>query len=71
VTIGLSLFLNRTIVGKALRASAINLNGAELVALISRNSGFSVLDLQAPWRPDRIVITPITFTGYEIGILTD
>ena len=71
VTVGLSLFLNRTIVGKALRASAINLNGAELVGIDIRKFRLLCFGLAGGLGAvTGIVITPITFTGYEIGILT-
>lgn len=71
VTIGLSLFLNRTIVGKALRASAINLNGAELVGIDIKKFRLLCFGLAGGLGAlTGIVITPITFTGYEIGILT-
>jgi branched-chain amino acid transport system permease protein len=71
VTVGLSLFLNRTIVGKALRASAINLTGAELVGIDIRKFRLLCFGLAGGLGAvTGIVITPITFTGYEIGILT-
>ena len=71
VTIGLSLFLNRTIFGKALRASAINLTGARLMGIdISRFRLFCFGLAGGLGAITGIVITPITFTGYGIGMLT-
>jgi branched-chain amino acid transport system permease protein len=71
VTIGLSLFLNRTLFGKALRASAVNLTGASLMGIdISRFRLFCFGLAGGLGAITGIVITPITFTGYEVGILT-
>jgi branched-chain amino acid transport system permease protein len=71
VTIGLSLFLNRTIFGKALRASAVNPTGARLMGIdISRFRLFCFGLAGGLGAITGIVITPITFTGYGIGMLT-
>ena len=71
VTIGLSLFLNRTLFGKALRASAVNLTGASLMGIdISKFRLFCFGLAGALGAITGIVITPITFTGYETGMLT-
>jgi branched-chain amino acid transport system permease protein len=71
VTIGLSLFLNRTLFGKALRASAVNLTGASLMGIdISRFRLFCFGLAGGLGAITGIVITPITFTGYEVGMLT-
>jgi branched-chain amino acid transport system permease protein len=71
VTIGLSLFLNRTLFGKALRASAVNLTGASLMGIdISRFRLFCFGLAGGLGAVTGIVITPITFTGYETGMLT-
>jgi branched-chain amino acid transport system permease protein len=70
VTIGLSLFLNRTIFGKALRASAINLTAARLVGIDINKFRLFCFGLAGGLGAiTGIVITPITFTGYEIGLL--
>ena len=71
VTVGLSLFLNRTLFGKALRASAVNLTGASLMGIdISRFRLFCFGLAGGLGALTGIVITPITFTGYETGMLT-
>ena len=71
VTLGLSLFLNRTLFGKALRASAINVTGASLMGIdISRFRFFCFGLAGGLGALTGIVITPITFTGYEVGMLT-
>jgi branched-chain amino acid transport system permease protein len=70
VTVGLSLFLNRTLFGKALRASAVNLTGATLVGIdISRVRLLCFCLAGGLGAITGIVITPITFTGYEVGLL--
>jgi branched-chain amino acid transport system permease protein len=71
ITVGLSLFLSRTIFGKALRASAINETGARLMGIdISRFRLFCFALAGGLGAITGIVITPITFTGYNIGMLT-
>jgi len=71
VTVGLHWFFRNPLIGKALRASAVNQTGAKLVGInISRfrllcfglAGGLGALT--------GIVTTPVTFTGYEIGALT-
>ncbi len=71
ITIGLSIFLNRTLFGKALRASAINETGAILMGIdINRFRLFCFALAGGLGAVTGIVITPITFTGYNIGMLT-
>jgi len=70
-TVGLSLFLNRTLFGKALRASSINLTGASLMGIdISRFRLFCFGLAGGLGAITGIVITPITFTGYGVGMLS-
>jgi len=71
ITLGLSVFLNRTLFGKALRASAINVTGASLMGIdINRFRLFCFGLAGGLGAITGIVITPITFTGYEVGMLT-
>lgn len=71
VTVGLSLFLNRTLFGKALRASSINLTGASLMGINISRFRLLCFGLAGSLAGiTGIVITPITFTGYSIGMLT-
>ncbi len=71
ITVGLQLFLNHTLMGKALRASAINLTGAQLIGVdIGRLRLFCFGLAGALGAITGVVTAPITFTGYEIGILT-
>ena len=71
VTIGLSLFFNRTFFGKALRASAFNLDGARLIGIeINRFRLFCFGLAGALGAIAGIIIAPITFTGYGIGLMT-
>jgi len=71
VVTGLSLFMNRTVLGKALRASAMNLNGARLIGInINRFRLFCFGLSGGLGALAGIVITPITFTGYSIGLMT-
>jgi len=71
VTAALSLFLNRTLFGKALRASAVNLTGAELVGIdVNRFRLLCFCLAGGLGALTGIVITPITFTGHEVGLLT-
>ena len=71
VTVGLTWFLNYTLFGKALRASAINLTGAKLVGIdISKFRLFCFGLAGGLGAIVGIVTTPITFTGYQIGMLT-
>jgi branched-chain amino acid transport system permease protein len=70
VTTGLSWFFNYTLFGKALRASAINVTGARLVGIdISRFRLFCFGLAGGLGAITGIITTPITFTGYEIGLL--
>jgi branched-chain amino acid transport system permease protein len=71
VTVGLSLFLNRTLLGKALRASAINPTAANLMGIDIRRFRLLCFGLAGCLAGvTGIVITPITFTGYSVGMLT-
>jgi len=71
VTVGLTWFLNYTFFGKALRASAINLTGAKLVGInINKFRLFCFGLAGGLGAMTGIVTTPITFTGYQIGMLT-
>jgi branched-chain amino acid transport system permease protein len=71
VTTALSLFLNRTLFGRALRASAVNPTGAELVGIdINRFRLLCFCLAGGLGALTGIVITPITFTGHEVGLLT-
>lgn len=71
VTAGLLLFLNKTLLGKALRASSINQTGARLTGInISRMRLFCFGLAGGLGALAGLVITPITFTGYNIGVLT-
>jgi branched-chain amino acid transport system permease protein len=70
VTAGLALFLNRSLFGKALRASAINPTGARLMGIdigAVRLFCFGLAGFLGALTG--IFIAPITFTGYEIGML--
>ena len=70
VTAGLSWFLNYTLFGKALRASAVNPTGAKLMGIdISRFRLFCFGLAGGLGALTGIVTAPITFTGYEIGLL--
>jgi branched-chain amino acid transport system permease protein len=71
VTVGLFLFFNLTLFGKALRASAFNFNGARLIGIeINRFRLFCFGLAGALCAIAGIVITPIAFTGYGIGLMT-
>jgi len=71
VTAGLTWFLNYTLFGKALRASAINPTGAKLVGIdINKFRPFCFGLAGGLGAVTGIITTPITFTGYEIGLLT-
>ncbi len=71
ITVGLQLFLNHTLMGKALRASAINLTGAQLIGIdVGRFRLFCFGLAGGLGAVTGVVTAPITFTGYEIGILT-
>jgi branched-chain amino acid transport system permease protein len=70
VTAGLSWFLNCTLFGKALRASAVNPTGARLMGVdISRFRLFCFGLAGGLGAATGIVTAPVTFTGYEIGLL--
>jgi branched-chain amino acid transport system permease protein len=70
ITIGLSLFFNRTLFGKALRATAISPDAARLVGIrIDRIKVFCFCLAGGLGAIAGIVIAPITFTGYQIGLM--
>jgi branched-chain amino acid transport system permease protein len=70
VTFGLSWFFNYTLFGKALRASALNSTGAKLVGIdISKFRLFCFGLAGGLGAITGIITAPITFTGYEIGLL--
>lgn len=71
MTICLSLFFNHTLFGKALRATAINPRGASLIGIrISVLSVFCFALAGGLGAVAGVVIAPITFTGYNIGLMT-
>ena len=70
-TAGLTWLLNNTLFGKALKASAINLTGAKLVGIDINKFRLFCFGLAGGLGAIAgIVTTPITFTGYQIGMLT-
>ena len=70
ITAGLHLFLNHTLIGTALRASAINLTGARLIGIDVDRFRLLCFGLAGGLGAvTGIVTAPITFTGYEIGLL--
>lgn len=70
VTVGLSLFFNRTIIGKALRATAISKEAASLIGVKTTSfSAFSFALAGGLGALAGIVIAPITFTSYASGLL--
>lgn len=71
MTVCLSVFFNHTLLGKALRATAINPTGAMLLGIrISALSVFCFALAGGLGAVAGIVIAPITFTGYNIGLMT-
>jgi branched-chain amino acid transport system permease protein len=71
IAAGLAWFFNRTLFGKALRATAINPRGASLVGIrISLLSLFCFALAGGLGAIAGIVIAPITFTGYGVGLMT-
>jgi branched-chain amino acid transport system permease protein len=71
VTVGLSWFFSHTLFGKALRASAFNNTGAKLVGINIGTFRLFCFGLAGGLGAVTGIITaPITFTGYEIGLLT-
>jgi len=70
VTLGLLLFLNYTLFGKALRASSINQIGASLIGVeVGKFRLFCFGLAGALGALAGIVIAPIAFTGYNIGLM--
>jgi branched-chain amino acid transport system permease protein len=70
VTVALLLFLNQTLIGKALRASSINQVGASLIGVeVGRFRLFCFGLAGALGALAGIVIAPIAFTGYNIGLM--
>jgi branched-chain amino acid transport system permease protein len=71
VTLGLYWFLNFTLLGKALRASSINQVAASLIGVeISKFRLFCFGLAGGLGALAGVVITPIAFTGYNIGLMT-
>jgi len=71
VTAGLSWFFHFTLFGKALRASAFNNTGAMLIGIDINKFRLFCFGLAGGLGAITGIITaPITFTGYEIGLLT-
>lgn len=71
VTVGLHWFFQRTLVGKALRASAVNQTGAMLTGIDINKFRLLCFCLAGGLGAlTGIITTPVTFTGYEIGALT-
>jgi branched-chain amino acid transport system permease protein len=70
VTLGLTWFFNYTLFGKALRASAFNSTGAKLVGIdIGKFRLFCFGLAGGLGSVTGILIAPLTFTGYEMGLL--
>jgi len=70
VMLGLYIFLNYTLFGKALRASSINRTGAELFGInVSRFRLFCFGLAGGMGALAGVIITPISFTGYNIGLV--
>lgn len=70
ITAGLSLFLGRTILGKALKATAINPDGARFVGIKIDTLNVFCFGLAGGLGAiGGIVIAPITFTGYGMGAM--
>ncbi len=68
--VGLHLFLNHTLFGKALRASSVNRTGAELFGInVGRFRLFCFALAGGMGALAGIIITPIAFTGYNVGLL--
>ena len=71
MTICLSVFFNHTLFGKGLRAMAINPSGASLLGIrINVLSAFCFALAGGLGAVAGVVIAPITFTGYNIGLMT-
>jgi branched-chain amino acid transport system permease protein len=71
VTLGLHWFFRNPLIGKALRASAVNQTGAKLIGININRFRLLCFGLAGGLGAlTGIVTTPVTFTGYEIGMLT-
>lgn len=71
LTLGLLWFFNGTLFGKALRASSINQVGASLIGIDVNKFRLFCFGLAGTFGAIAgIVITPIAFTGYGIGLMT-
>ncbi|MCD4721679.1 MAG: branched-chain amino acid ABC transporter permease [Desulfobacula sp.] len=71
LTLGLLWFFNGTLLGKALRASSINQIGAGLIGIDVKKFRLFCFGLAGAFGAIAgIVITPIAFTGYSIGLMT-
>jgi|SRR4051794_18596921 branched-chain amino acid transport system permease protein len=70
VFVALHLFLNRTLVGKAVLATAANRLAAQLVGINTRSIvALAFATSAAIGAAAGILITPITLTSYDVGIL--
>jgi branched-chain amino acid transport system permease protein len=70
VVVGLSAFLNRTLTGKAILATAANRLAAKLVGInTSFVIGLSFAVSAAIGAFAGVLVTPITLTSYDVGIL--
>ena len=68
--LALSWFFNRTLVGKAMRAAALNPLAAQLVGISTRGVMRISLALAAALGALGGVLTaPITFTAYDVGVM--
>src|SRR3954454_367 len=70
IFVALDLFLNRTLVGKAVLATAANRLAAQLVGINTRSIvALAFATSAAIGAAAGILITPITLTSYDVGIL--
>jgi branched-chain amino acid transport system permease protein len=70
VLLGLWFFLERTILGKAVRACAVNPRAADLMGISPRRmSAFSFALSAALGAVAGIVIAPLTLVSYDIGLM--
>ncbi len=71
VTVGLHWFFRYPLIGKALRASAVNETGAKLIGININKFRLLCFALAGGLGAlTGIMTTPVTFTGYEVGALT-
>ncbi len=70
LVLGLYLFFQHTLIGRALRASAANAGAARLMGINTRRMGLLAFALSAGLSAlAGIVITPITFMAYDRGLM--